>query len=172
MDLQDTTALFNKRSNLTKIEKKFFSHIEDCDQIIPPLTSQCHTCQGCQVCRDPFKAKREETVIKILDQLVTFKDGKHEEGGGFHIRLLFDPAILANVPEGRSAALRRLLATEKQLMKPGMEAARENFNKKVQACRDKGYLLRPEQLPEVAGMQKAYMPFSFALKDEEKQVEV
>ena len=172
VDLQDTTALFNKRSNLTKIEKKFFSHIEDCDQIIPPLTSQCHTCQGCQVCRDPFKAKREETVIKILDQLVTFKDGKHEEGGGFHIRLLFDPAILANVPEGRSAALRRLLATEKQLMKPGMEAARENFNKKVQACRDKGYLLRPEQLPEVAGMQKAYMPFSFALKDEEKQVEV
>ena len=74
VDLQDTRSLFNKRSNLTKIEKKLFSHIEDCDEIVPPLKSQCHSCEGCQVCRDPFKAKREETVIKILDQLVTFQD--------------------------------------------------------------------------------------------------
>ena len=170
VDLQDTRSLFNKRSNLTKIEKKLFSHIEDCDEIVPPLKSQCHSCEGCQVCRDPFKAKREETVIKILDQLVTFQDGEHEEGGGYHIRLLYDPTILAQVPEGKKAALRRLLATERQLKKPGMEQAMENFNKKVQACRDKGYLVEPGKLPEIEGMQKAYMPFSFALKDEEKQL--
>ena len=172
VDLQDTRSLFLKRTNLTKIEKKLFSHIEDCDEIVPPLSSLCHQCEGCQVCRDPFKAKREETIIKILDQLVTFKEGEHKEGGGFHIRLLYDPTILAQVPEGKKAALRRLLATERQLMKPGMELARENFNKKVQDCRDKGYLVRPEQLPEITGMQKAYMPFSFALKDEENSAQV
>ena len=172
VDLQDTRSLFLKRTNLTKIEKKLFSHIEDCDEIVPPLSSLCHQCEGCQVCRDPFKAKREETIIKILDQLVTFKEGEHKKGGGFHIRLLYDPTILAQVPEGKKAALRRLLATERQLMKPGMELARENFNKKVQDCRDKGYLVRPEQLPEITGMQKAYMPFSFALKDEENSAQV
>ena len=168
VDLQDTRSLFTKRTNLTKVEKKLFSHIEDCDEIVPPLSSLCHSCEGCQVCRDPFKAKREETVIKLLDQLVTFQEGRREEGGGFHVRLLFDPTILAEVPEGKGAALRRLLATERQLLKPGMESARENFNKKVQACRDKGYLVKPEQLPGISSLQKAYMPFSFALKDEEK----
>ena len=168
VDFEDSRDLFVKRANLTKIEKKLFSHIEDCDEIVPPLPSLCRTCEGCEICRDPFKKRNQETVIKLLDQLVTFREGKREDGGGFHVRLLFDPDILVKVPEGRSAALRRLLATEKQLTKPGMESARENFNKKVQACRDKGYLVGPEQLPGISSMQKAYMPFSFALKDEEK----
>ena len=34
-------------------------------------------------------------MINLLDQLVTFKEGKHEEGGGYHVKLLFDPELLA-----------------------------------------------------------------------------
>ena len=67
-------------------------------------------------------------MIGLLDQLVTFKEGKREDGGGYHVRLLFDPALLPRVPEGREAALRRLLATERQLLRPGMEKARAYFN--------------------------------------------
>ena len=36
VDTGDSRDLFAKRSNLTKIEKKLFAHIEDSDQIVPP----------------------------------------------------------------------------------------------------------------------------------------
>ena len=165
---QDSRELFSKRAHLTKVEQKLFSHIEDQDQLVPPQPELCPNCKDCQVCTDPFKARREQTVINLLDQLVTFKEGKHEEGGGYHVKLLFDPELLAKVPEGREAALRRLLATERQLMRPGMEKARAYFNEKVQKCRDKRYLLPPDQFKDLSHLQKAYQPYSFALKDEEK----
>ena len=165
---QDSRELFSKRTPLTKIERKLFAHIEDQDELVPPQPELCPNCKDCQICTDPFKARREQTVINLLDQLVTFKEGKHEEGGGYHVKLLFDPELLAKVPEGREAALRRLLATERQLLKPGMEKARAYFNEKVQKCRDKGYLLPPDQFKDLSHLQKAYQPYSFALKDEEK----
>ena len=168
VDAGDSRDLFAKRSNMTKIERKLFAHIEDSDEIVPPQPELCHSCNNCEVCADPFKARREQTVINLLDQLVTFQEGSREEGGGYHVRLLFDPEILAQVPEGREAALRRLLATERQLSRPGMSQAREYFNQKVQQCRDKGYLVKPEDFPDVSHLQKAYQPYSFALKDEEK----
>ena len=165
---QDSRELFAKRTPLTKIERKLFAHIEDQDELVPPQPELCPNCKDCQICTDPFKARREQTVINLLDQLVTFKEGKHEEGGGYHVKLLFDPELLAKVPEGREAALRRLLATERQLMRPGMEKARAYFNEKVQKCREKGYLLPPDQFKDLSHLQKAYQPYSFALKDEEK----
>ena len=165
---QDSRELFAKRTPLTKIERKLFAHIEDQDELVPPQPELCPNCKDCQICTDPFKARREQTVINLLDQLVTFKEGKHEEGGGYHVKLLFDPELLAKVPEGREAALRRLLATERQLLRPGMEKARAYFNEKVQKCRDKGYLLPPDQFKDLSHLQKAYQPYSFALKDEEK----
>ena len=168
VDAGDSRDLFTKRSNMTKIERKLFAHIEDSDQLVPPQPELCHSCKGCEVCADPFKARREQTVTNLLDQLVTFQEGSREEGGGYHVRLLFDPDVLAQVPEGREAALRRLLATERQLSRPGMSKAREYFNQKVQQCRDKGYLVKPEEFPGISHLQKAYQPYSFALKDEEK----
>ena len=168
VDAGDSRDLFAKRSHLTKIEKKLFAHIEDSDEIVPPQPELCHSCKDCEVCADPFKARREQTVVKLLDQLVTFQEGSREEGGGYHVKLLFDPEVLAQVPEGREAALRRLLATERQLSRPGMVQAREYFNQKVQQCRDRGYMVRPEDFQGVSGLQKAYQPYSFALKDQEK----
>ena len=168
VDAGDSRDLFAKRSNMTKIERKLFAHIEDSDEIVPPQPELCHSCKGCEVCADPFKARREQTVINLLDQLVTFQEGSREEGGGYHVRLLYDPEVLAQVPEGREAALRRLLATERQLSRPGMSQAREYFNQKVQQCRDKGYLVKPAEFPGISHLQKAYQPYSFALKDEEK----
>ena len=165
----DTRDLFVKRKNLTKIEQKMFQHFEDNDQLVPPQTDLCQSCQGCQICSDPFKARRVKTVIRLMDQLVTYKDAPREEKGGYHIKLLYDTDQLPKVAEGRQAALKRLLATEKQLIKPGMESARQYFNEKVQRCRDKGYLLTLDQAEGLGleGLQKAYMPYSFALKDEE-----
>ena len=168
VDAGDSRDLFAKRSNMTKIERKLFAHIEDSDEIVPPQPELCPSCKGCEICADPFKARREQTVISLLDQLVTFKEGKREEGGGYHVKLLYDPDLLAKVPEGREAALRRLLATERQLMRPGMEKARAYFNDKVQKCREKGYLLPPDEFKDLSHLQKAYQPYSFALKDEEK----
>ena len=147
---QDSRELFAKRAHLTKVERKLFAHIEAQDQLVPPQPELCPNCKDCQICTDPFKARREQTVIKLLDQLVTFKEGKHEEGGGYHVKLLFDPELLAKVPEGREAALRRLLATERQLLRPGMEKARAYFNEKVQKCREKGYLLPPDQFKDLS----------------------
>ena len=164
----DSRDLFAKRSNLTKVERKLFAHIEDSDEIVPPQPELCPSCQGCEVCADPFKARREQTVINLLDQLVTFQEGSREDGGGYHVRLLYDPEILAQVPEGREAALRRLLATERQLSRPGMAQAREYFNQKVQQCIDKGYLVKPEAFQGASSLQKAYQPYSFALKDQER----
>merc|ERR1712020_479576 len=169
---QDSRELFTRRSDLSRIEKKFFSHIEDNDQIVPPQPELCASCKGCTVCSDPFKSRREKTVIKLLDQLVTFKEGPREEGGGYHVRLLYDPDRLLRVPVGREAALRRLLATERQLMRPEMQEARKYFNAKVEKCRERGYLVTPDQFADLSHLQKAYQPFSFALKDEEYVVGV
>ena len=107
-------------------------------------------------------------MIGLLDQLVTFKEGKREDGGGYHVKLLFNPELLSRVPEGREAALRRLLATERQLPRPGMEKARAYFNEKVQKSRERGYLVPPDQYKDLSHLQRAYQPYSFALKDEEK----
>ena len=165
----DTRDLFVQRKNLTKVEQKLFKHIEDGDQLVPPQPELCHSCKGCQICSDPFKARREKAVIRLMDQLVTFKQAPREEKGGYHIKLLYDTDLLPRVAVGKEAALKRLLATEKQLSKPGMEAARSYFNEKVQRCRDNGYLLSESQAEGLGlgGLQKAYMPYSFALKDEE-----
>ena len=165
----DTRDLFVQRRNLTKVEQKLFKHIEDNDQLVPPQPELCHSCKGCQICSDPFKARREKAVIQLMDQLVTFKQAPREEKGGYHIKLLYDTDLLPRVAVGKEAALKRLLATEKQLSKPGMEAARKYFNEKVQRCRDNGYLLSESQAKGLGleGLQKAYMPYSFALKDEE-----
>ena len=75
--------------------------------------------------------------------------------------------MLAKVPEGKEAALRRLLSTEKQLMKPHMKGALENFNKKMRQCRERGYLVKPEDYKDLSHLQRCYQPVSFALKDEE-----
>ena len=165
----DTRDLFVQRKNLTKVERKLFAHIEDQDQLVPPQPELCHSCKSCQICSDPFKARREKAVIRLMDQLVTFKQAPREEKGGYHIKLLYDTDLLPRVAVGKEAALKRLLATEKQLSKPGMEAARSYFNEKVQRCRDNGYLLSESQAEGLGlgGLQKAYMPYSFALKDEE-----
>ena len=167
VETQDSRELFTRRSNLTKIEKKLYAHIEDNDQIVPPQPELCESCKGCHVCSDPFRARREQTVLNLLDQLVKFKEGPRDKGGGFHVRLLYDPDLLERVPVGREAALRRLLATERQLMKPEMGEARKYFNAKVEKCRERGYLLTPDQFTDLSHLQKAYQPFSFALKDEE-----
>ena len=165
----DTRDLFVQRRNLTKVEQKLFKHIEDGDQLVPPQPELCHSCKGCQICSDPFKARRDKVVIQLMDQLVTFKQAPREEKGGYHIKLLYDTDLLPRVAVGKEAALKRLIATEKQLSKPGMEAARRYFNDKVQRCRDNGYLLSKSQAEGLGleGLQKAYMPYSFALKDEE-----
>ena len=105
---------------MTRLERKLFSHIEDSDQLVPPQPELCPSCQGCDVCKDPFRARREQTVIKLLDQLVTFKEAPRGQKGGYHIKLIYNPEMLAKVPEGKEAALRRLLSTERQLMKPHM----------------------------------------------------
>ena len=169
MDLgaQDSRDLFVKRQNLSKIERKFFRHIEDGDQLVPPQPELCSSCQGCEICKDPFRARRENTVIKLMNQLVTFKEAPREQKGGYHIKLIYDPELLARVPEGREAALRRLLSTERQLLKPNMKGALENFNKKMMQCRERGYLVRPEEYDDLSHLQKSYQPVSFALKDEE-----
>ena len=164
---EDSRDLFVKRKNLTRLEKKLFSHIEDGDQLVPPQPELCPSCQGCEICKDPFRARREQTVIKLLDQLVTFKEAPRDQKGGYHIKLIYNPEMLAKVPEGREAALRRLLSTERQLMKPHMKGALENFNKKMRQCRERGYLVKPEDYEDLSHLQKSYQPVSFALKDEE-----
>ena len=164
---EDSRDLFVKRKNLSKIERKFFRHIEDGDQLVPPQPELCPSCQGCDVCKDPFRARREQTVIKLLDQLVTFKEGPRDQKGGYHIKLIYSKEALERVPEGKEAALRRLLSTERQLLKPHMRGALENFNKKMRQCQERGYLVRPEDYDDLSHLQKSYQPVSFALKDEE-----
>ena len=167
-EIEDSRGLFVKRKNLTKVEKKFFEHIEDNDQLVPRQPEQCPSCQGCEVCKDPFKARRDNTVNNLMDQLVTFQEGPREDGGGYHIRLIYDPELLAKVAEGKQAALKRLLSTERQLLKPEMKGALYNFNKKMQQCVEKGYMVAPEEINLPPHLQKSYQPISFALKDEEK----
>ena len=136
---QDSRNLFNvdSRKNCSKIEKLFFQHFED-QNLLPVASPSCDSCQGCQICADPFKAQRRQTTIKLLDQLVTWKDGPHQDGGGYHIKLLFDKDKLARVDEGRSQALRRLLSTERMLARAEMAQARLYFNEKVAQCIEKG----------------------------------
>ena len=55
------------------------------------------------------------------------------------------------------------------LARPQFKEARENFNKKVQDCIDKGYLVEPKDYNgDLEGEPLCYQPYSFALKDEEK----
>ena len=65
-----------------------------------------------------------------MDQLVKWKPGPHEDGGGYHIQLLYDKDKLARVDEGRSQALRRLLSTERMLDGPQFKEARKILIKK------------------------------------------
>ena len=53
-----------------------------------------------------------------MDQLVSWKDGLFNKGGGYNVRLLYDKDKLCKVDEGRAQALRRLLATERMLARP------------------------------------------------------
>ena len=54
---QDFRNLFNvdSRKNCSKIEKLFFQHFED-QNLLPVASPSCDSCQGCQICADPFKA--------------------------------------------------------------------------------------------------------------------
>ena len=153
------------------IERKFFTQFEDQTLIPAPLPS-CESCRGCPACADPFRYQRRNTTIKLLDQLVSWKDGPFNEGGGYHIRLLYDKDKLCKVDEGRAQALRRLLATERMLARPQFKEARKNFNKKVQYCINKGYLVEPKDFKgDLEGVMNAptcFQPYSFAIKDEEK----
>ena len=54
---------------------------------------------------------------------------------------------------------------------PGLSSKKpeKNFNKKVQDCIDKGYLVEPKDYNgDLEGEPWCYQPYSFALKDEEK----
>ena len=121
---QDSKNLFNVdvRKNCSKIEKLFFQHFED-QNLLPVASPVCDSCQGCHICADPFKAQRRQ-----LDQLVTWKDGPHQDGGGYHIKLLFDKDKLARVDKGRSQALWRLLSIERMLARAEMAQVRLYFN--------------------------------------------
>ena len=55
------------------------------------------------------------TSIKLMDLLVSWRHGPFNNGGGYHIKLLYDKDKLCKISEGRSQALRRLLATEHML---------------------------------------------------------
>ena len=107
-----------------------------------------------------------------MDQLVSWKDGPFNKGGGYHIRLLYDKDKLCKVDEGRAQALRRLLATERMLARPQFKDARKNFNKKLQDCNDKGYLVELKDFKgDLEGVMNAptcFQPYSFAIKDQEK----
>ena len=49
-----------------------------------------------------------------------------------------------------------------------VKEAKENFNKKVLQCIEKGYLVEPKDFKgDLRGLPKAYQPYSFALKDAE-----
>ena len=165
---RDSHHLFNdNRKNLSKIEKMYFSKFEDQD-LVPIPSPACDSCKGCKSCGDPFKDQRKQTVIKLMDQLVTWKPGPHEDGGGYNIRLLYDQTKITRVDEGKSQALRRLMSTEKMLARPEMSQARINFNDKVAQCMKKGYLVEPKDFKgDLTGLPKAYQPYSFALKDAE-----
>ena len=170
----NSTDLFkNNRANLSKIERKFFSLFED-QSLLPIPLPNCEQCRGCPACSDPFSYQRKTTTIKLMNQLVTWRDGPFNEGGGYHIKLLYDEEKLAKVDEGRAQALRRLLATERMLDKPQFKEAKINFNKKVQDCINKGYLVEPKDfkgdLDAVLNSPSCFQPYSFALKDEENLV--
>ena len=103
-----------------------------------------------------------------MDQLVTWKPSPHKDGGGYHIRLLYDKDRLARVDEGKSQALRRLLATERMLARPENVQGRDNFNDKVAQCIEKGYMVEPKDFKgDLQGLPKAYQPYSCAFKDAE-----
>ena len=107
-------------------------------------------------------------VIKLMDQLVTWKPGPHEDGGGYNIRLLYDKDKLVRVDEGKSQALRRLMSTERMLARPEISQARKYFNDNVAQCIEKRYLVEPKDFKgDLRGLPKAYQPYSLALKDAE-----
>ena len=87
-------------------------------------------------------------------------------------QLLYDKDKLCKVDEGRAQALRRLLATERMLARPQFKDARKNFNKKLQDCNDKGYLVELKDFKgDLEGVMNAptcFQPYSFAIKDQEK----
>ena len=140
----NSTDLFkDNRTNLSKIEKKFYTQFEDQTLVPTPLPS-CESCRGCLVCADPFKYQRKVTTIKLMNQLVRWQAGPFNKGGGYHISLLYDKEKLCKVDAERAQALRRLLSTERMLDRPQFKEARKNFNKKVQDCIDKGYLVEPK----------------------------
>ena len=121
------------------------------------------------MCADPFKAQWRQTTNNFLDQLVTLKEGWHKDGGGYHIKLLFDPSKLAKVDEGRSQALPSLLLTEQMLARLEIEQARAYFNTKVEESIEKGYLVEPHLFEgDLEGKPRCFQPYSFPLKDEEK----
>ena len=92
---QYSRHLFNdNRKNLSRIERKLFNQFEDQD-LLPVPSPACDSCKGCTTCGDPFKDQRRQTVIKLMYQLVKWKPGSHEDGGGYHIRLLYDKDRLA-----------------------------------------------------------------------------
>ena len=165
----NSTDLFkDNRENLSKIERNFFTQFEDQTLFPVPLPS-CDSCRGCPACVNPFKYQRKATTIKLMDQSVRWQDGPFNKGGGYHIKLFYDQ--LCKVDEGRAQALRRLLATERMLNRPQFKEARKIFNKKVQDCIDKGYLVEPKDfkgdLEAVLTSPSCFQPYSFALKDEE-----
>ena len=86
----NSTDLFkDNRTNLSKIEKKFYTEFEDQTLVPIPLPS-CESCRGCPACAHPFKYQRKATTIKLMNQLVRWQEGPFNKGTGYHITLLYD----------------------------------------------------------------------------------
>ena len=154
----------NPLAKMSKLDQQFFREFED-SHLLLPHPRACKGCAECPTCSDASAAEKTRLIKEGLDQLCRLDTEKPWPEGGWHIKLMWNE-LKSKVPTNEQDALRRFLATERQISKS--PSALLSFNEQVAKCLALGYFVLAKDYPHMAAMankQASFLPLSYALKD-------
>ena len=154
----------NPLAKMSKLDQQFFREFED-SHLLLPHPRVCKGCAECPTCSDASTAEKTKLIKEGLDQLCKLDTEKPWPEGGWHIKLMWNE-LKSKVPTNEQDAIRRFLATEKQISKS--PSALRSFNEQVAKCLALGYFVLAKDYPHmeaIAGKQASFLPLSYALKD-------
>ena len=154
----------NPLAKMSKLDQQFFREFED-SHLLLPHPRVCKGCAECPTCSDASAAEKTKLIKEGLDQLCKLDTEKPWPEGGWHIKLMWNE-LKGKVPTNEQDAIRRFLATEKQISKS--PSALRSFNEQVAKCLALGYFVLAKDYPHmeaIANKQASFLPLSYALKD-------
>ena len=154
----------NPLAKMSKLDQQFFREFED-SHLLLPHPRVCKGCAECPTCSDASASEKTKLIMEGLDKLCRLDTEKPWPEGGWHIKLMWNE-LKEKVPTNEQDALRRFLATERQISKS--PSALQSFNEQVAKCLALGYFVLAKDYPHMEAIetkQASFLPLSYALKD-------